>query len=67
VIVLKISQFWRAFAAGKPLGRAWLRKDAQIALENLDLIDELPMPDWLRIGDVERLALLRQSLALEAA
>jgi hypothetical protein len=59
-----ISQFWRDLAAGKPLGDAWRRKDAAIALQWLE---EAPLEDtigaWLQLTDAEQRRLLAQLYA----
>jgi hypothetical protein len=65
--MLQVSQFWLELAAGKPLGPAWARKDAQNRAAQFAPFDELPMADWMRIDAQEQRRVLRAAVALEAA
>jgi hypothetical protein len=61
-----ISQFWRDRLAGKPLGPAWARKDAQNRAAQCAPFDELPMADWMRIDAQEQRRVLRAAVVGEA-
>jgi hypothetical protein len=58
----QVSRFWLDYAAGKPLGPRWARKDAQIALHDRAQLDELSEPAWMCIGEREQRQLLRDAV-----
>jgi hypothetical protein len=64
--VIRISRFWIDFAAGKPLGRAWARKDVEITLRDTAQLDELSEIAWMTIDLHEQQRLLREVVPVEA-
>jgi hypothetical protein len=65
--VIRISKFWIDFAAGRhKLSRAWAKKDAEIALRDSALLDELSEAAWMHIDGREQRRLLRDAVPVEA-
>lgn len=64
---LTISRFWLDRAAGKPLGKAWQRKDRRIALENPHDPDLCDMTMWFSFTPAEVQQIEHRLYARDAA